>query len=191
MSKKNLKKSLSPQKSSDISEKIVADIRSGELKIKPKYVYWLGSLLLFLGTLSATIVGIFSVAVIRFLTRQHGPMGEVRFAQLLGSIPWWLPVVMVLSAVTGILLIKKAEFGYKLVTWQLLLIGFVAISLGGLLADQIGLTNYIYQMGRRYGGNSRTIKNIDNTMMRGQKFQNQDGGMGGGCRANQGSTCRF
>jgi hypothetical protein len=122
-----------------ITDVVMGKIREGKIKTRPKIYFILGSLLAFLGLASSIILSVFLIGLLRFLSRSHGPMGEYRLEQILASFPWWAPVLAVLGLISGIWLLKRYDFSYK-IDFKYVVVGLVlaVISLAFLL-DMSGL----------------------------------------------------
>lgn len=116
-------------------------IREGKIKTRPKLYFILGSLLAFLGLVSSIVVSAFLFGLMRFLSRNHGPMGEYRLEQFLASFPWWAPVFAILGLVLGIWLLRRYDFSYK-IDFKIIILGFIlAIITAGVLIDMTGLND--------------------------------------------------
>ncbi|MFA5131145.1 MAG: hypothetical protein WC467_01845 [Patescibacteria group bacterium] len=144
-----------PKDIKDISASIMGEIRHGEVKMKPKLYFVLGSILVLAGLVASALTSIFLFALIRFSLRSHGPMGEYRWDQLVAAFPWWALILGVLGLLVGLWLIRKYDFSYKF-NFKILIIVFVAaIVIAGYLVDAAGLNTYFSHQGcmnRFYGG---------------------------------------
>lgn len=125
----------------DISEKIIKGIKAGEIKMRPRWYFVLGSISLIGGLIGLTILSIFLTSLISFSLRTHGPMGSVRLEILLSSFPWWSVVVLIAGLGLGVWLFKKYDFSYKK-NFPWLILGFIiSIIIGGWLINLLGLDN--------------------------------------------------
>ena len=85
------------------------------IKIKPKIYFIIGSILTLFGSISAFIVSIFLIGLIRFSLRTHlGRGAEYKLDQMLSTFPWWIIILTILSLIIGIWLIRKYDFSYKI-----------------------------------------------------------------------------
>jgi len=101
-------------KSKSVKNQVLEKIKKGEIKMKPKWCFILGSILLFLGTVFSTVSTIFIFNFILFLLRRHyGPIYHYRLNLILTNFPWWMILVGVLGVIFGIKLLKEYEFSYK------------------------------------------------------------------------------
>lgn len=113
-------------------------ILSGEVKMKPKWYFVLGSAFWLTGAVGLFAGAIFIFNLILFLLRKRGP-GIHRLELLLDSFPAWLPVVALICVVAGIILLKKYDFSYKK-NFKLLIAGLiVAVVISAVALDASGL----------------------------------------------------
>ena len=152
-----------PKELKNITDSIMGEIHHGNLKMRPRLYFIIGSTLLFISLVLSALSSVFLFGLIRFSLRSHGPMGQYRFEQLLESFPWWAVVSAVLGLIIGLWIIRKYDFSYK-INFKIIIIGFVAaIIIAGYLVDAIGLNDVFFRQGcmnRIYGKNncSRLIK---------------------------------
>lgn len=127
------------QKDKQIVTKVMAKVNSGQISMKPKWYFALGSVLLVCGLAGLMAGGVFLTNVTLFLLRKHGPMGQWRWEQLISSFPWWVPVLAVIGIVVGIRLLKKFDFSYKK-NFALIVVGLVmAILICAWLVEMTGI----------------------------------------------------
>lgn len=132
----------------NIKKQIMEKIKSEEIKMKPKWYFVVGSILLFLGVLFSTISAVFVINLMLFLLRTHyGPMYQYRLNLILLNFPWWLIVIGVISIFFGIKLLKQYDFSYKknflLLAFSYLLIIFLT----AYLIDYFNLNKFFYGRG--------------------------------------------
>jgi magnesium-transporting ATPase (P-type) len=135
----------------NITQEIMRKIEVGEIKMKPKIYFLLGSIITFIGLISTVIVSTFSIGLIRFSLRSHGPMGQYRLDQIMTKFPWWTLILAIFTLTLGIWLIRKYNFSYK-VKPGLIIIGFIlAIIIGGYIIDITGVNDTISRQGPMKG----------------------------------------
>ncbi|MFA5961323.1 MAG: hypothetical protein WC848_01415 [Parcubacteria group bacterium] len=145
-----------PKESVNISSAVMEKINKGQIKMRPRIYFILGSIFVFTGLVASSVTAIFLVSLMRFMFRTHGPMGQFRLEQLLTSFPLWVPLVAILALIIGVVLMRKFDFSYKKNFWFLIL-GFVlAIIATGIVIDMTGLDNVWLQQGPMRG----MMKNI-------------------------------
>ncbi len=129
------------KKTIDLEKTIMAQVKSGQIAMKPRWYFILGSFLMGAGLASASIVAIFLSNLSLFLLRQHGPRSEWRLQLMLDSFPWWIPLLAVVGIVAGVYLLKKYDFSYKRNFSLLVAVFIVAIFAAALIIDQVGLND--------------------------------------------------
>lgn len=137
----------------------MGEIRHGKIKMRPRLYFIIGSVLVFISLILASLSSVFLFGLIRFSLRTHGPMGQYRFEQLLSSFPWWAAILAILGLVIGVWLIRKYEFSYKINFVTLVIIFAAAIIIAGFLVDSIGINDIFSRQGcmnRLYGRNNCT-----------------------------------
>ncbi|MDD4289801.1 MAG: hypothetical protein PHH83_00810 [Patescibacteria group bacterium] len=150
----------------DKAQELISDIREGKIKMKPRWYFVLGSVVMVCAFLGLIVSSVFLVSLITFSLRTHGPMRQIRFEQLLNNFPWWAPIIAIPGFVIGILLLKKYDFSYKKNFIVVIIIIFISILLSGFLIDYLGLDGFLMKRGpmrgfyQRYdgGGRMRNLK---------------------------------
>lgn len=158
-----------------IQEKVMSQIRSGQAKMKPRWHFILSSLAVVGGLTGFTVTSVFLVSLATFSFRTHGPMGAVRYQQLLSSFPWWVPVLAVAGIGLGIWLLRKYDFSYKK-NFVLIAVSFAfAVALSGWLINYLEIDN----IWMKRGPMRELYKRYDAGMMRGPGWRMmQNGGYG-------------
>lgn len=131
-----------------LAAKIMSQVKTGQIVMKPKWYFVAGSLLLFSGLVSLSVGAIFLVNLTVFSLRRHGPMASWRLQLMLENFPWWVPVLAVVGIILGVNLLKKYDFSYQK-NFKLIVISFVlAVFAAGLMIDKLGLNDYWIRRGR-------------------------------------------
>lgn len=136
-------------------------IKKEKINMKPKWYFWLGSLLMFAGLIGLTMVSVFFVSLIAFSLRSHGPMGAIRYQQIISSFPWWAPIIVITGLVTGPILLRKYDFSYKKNFLFIIFIFISAVLVTGILIDILGFDNLWIKRGpmrrfyQQYNGNQQ------------------------------------
>ncbi len=137
------------KKQIDITNEVMSKIKKGQIKMKPRWYFVLGSSALILGLSSISIVLMFVIRLLMFSIRQHGPMGDIRLQQIISNFPLWAPIVAIFGIVTGVTMLKKYDFSYKK-NFYLIIVGLiVAMFLSGFLIDKFNLDSFMF--GNRFG----------------------------------------
>lgn len=122
----------------------MSQIKKGQIKMKPKWYFALGSFSMILSLSSISIVLMFVIRLFMFSIRSHGPMADIRLQQILSSFPLWAPVVAILGLIIGIYMLKKYDFSYKKNFYLVLLGVITAIVLSGVLIDKFNLDSFMF-----------------------------------------------
>lgn len=117
----------------------MSQITEGRIKMRPRWMFLAGSAAMALGMIGVIILSVFFVSLTAFSLRTHGPMGAIRFEQLLQSFPWWAPILAIIGITVGAWLLKRYDVSYK-TNFRLLVALFVlAIIVAGWSIDALGL----------------------------------------------------
>ncbi len=135
----------------NIEEKILSQIQKGEIKMKPRMYFVIGSIFAFVGFISTIIVSTFAISLIRFSLRAHGKMAQYRLDQVLSDFPWWIFIVGFLSLVIGIWLIYKYHIFYKIKPWIVILTFVLSIMISGWIINETGLDTKLFRQGPMKG----------------------------------------
>lgn len=122
----------------NIENKIMDKVLSGELKMKPKWYFVLGSITSFVGLVGMIIGAIFLTNLTFFFIRKQGP-GTGRINIMLESFPLWIPLLAVALVILGIWMLKKYDFSYKKNFVVVAITVVTAIILSALIIDYLGL----------------------------------------------------
>jgi len=147
----------------NITEEVMLKINKGVVKMKPKWMFVVGTIAMILGLVGAYILSSFLVSIISFSLRNHGPMREYRLQELLASFPFWAVGLAIVGLVLGIILLRKFEFSYKKNFWFIILAFIAAIIISGWLADYFGIEKIWSKQGKmhrlyqQYGGNRNKV----------------------------------
>lgn len=146
------------KKELDITNNIMSGIKNGQIKMKPKWYFVVGSILMILGLTAIFITTTFLVSLLAFSLRTHGPMGAIRFQQLISDFPVWAPILAVVGIVLGIIMLRKYDFSYKK-NFPMIVVGVVVgIILAGILMDYLNINTMFARSGfgkamyGKYGG---------------------------------------
>lgn len=130
----------------------MSQVRQGKIKMKPKIYFIIGSILTFLGSITAFIVSIFLVSLLRFSLRTNwGPGAQYKLDQMLSNFPWWIIIFTVISLTVGIWLIRKYDFSYKIKPWVIALGFLLVIIVTGWTIDVLGLNDSLMRHGKMRG----------------------------------------
>lgn len=143
MPKKKIKKT-----TATVEQTVMRQITAGRIAMKPRWYFVAGSVAMSLGMVGVSIFAIFLFNLSFFLLRQHGPMGEWRLKTMVESFPWYIPVLAVLSAGAGVMLLKKYDISYKY-NFKILIFGFIiALCVAAALIDASGINDTWLRQGQ-------------------------------------------
>jgi nicotinamide riboside transporter PnuC len=126
------------QKKTDFEKEVMTKIKRGEITMKPKWFFVVGSLMAGAGLVGASIGAIFLVNLTLFILRKRGP-GIMRLELMLTSFPWWIPLLAIIGIVAGIWLLKKYDFSYKKNFLLIIAVFISSIAIAAWFIDYLGL----------------------------------------------------
>ncbi len=151
----------------NITENVMNKIKSGKAKMKSRWYFLLGSTIATIGIVFLVTTLVFLIHLIIFSLRTHGPMGDIRYDQMVSNFPWWAPVIAIIGVSFGIWILKKFDFSYKK-NFIFIVIGFIlAIILAGWFIDYLGFNNFMER-----GPMRGLYQQQDGGGMRGQGLRN-------------------
>ena len=141
-----------PKDINKIEQDIMEKINRGELKMKPKVYFIMGSILTFIGSISTIIVSVFLISLVRFSLRtNYGWRGQYKLDQMLSNFPWWTIILATVTLAVGFWLIHKYDFSYKIKP-SVLIIGFIILTIfTGIIIDLIGVNDRLSKKGPMQG----------------------------------------
>lgn len=154
----------------NIQNNIISQIKKGEIKMKPKWYFVLGSSLMFLSLIGISMALIFFINLNLFFARRNGPLASLKMETIFSTFPWWILVIAIFGIILAIWLLKKYDFSYKKNSYLIIIAFIFSLFMGGFLLDKLGLNEYlsrgrmkkIYQhieLNEGQGGSVKGIKN--------------------------------
>jgi uncharacterized membrane protein YozB (DUF420 family) len=101
----------------------------------------MGSIAMIFGLIGFATVSTFLVSLTAFSLRTHGPMGEMRYQELVSNFPWWAPLLAICGIVLGIWMLKKYDFSYKKNFFLIIAAFITSIILAAGMAEYLGLND--------------------------------------------------
>lgn len=159
---------MSKDKKLDIETKIVSQIKTGKINMKPRWYFIAGSLILISSLVGLSMGIIFLANLSVFLMRKSGPLMAWRVQSILSTFPWWIPVTAIVGIFVAIWLLKKYDISYKK-NFSLIAVAFiVSVLFAGLLLDRLGLNEHLsrgrmrkfYQEYEMPGGENGSVKGV-------------------------------
>jgi len=142
----------------NLKEKIMERIKSGEIKMRPRWYFVFGSIASVVGLVSILVVTIFLVNFVFFALRTNGYMRGYRYDQIIASFPWWALILAVIGVLLGVLLLRKYDFSYKKNFLKIIFGLVIALLIAGLLINFLGINDVFLGRGmmkkiyKRYDG---------------------------------------
>ncbi len=138
-------------KKQTVKKEILKKIKSGEIKMKPKWFFLLGSVLSVVGLISSFVFTAFIINLIIFILKPHyGPNYPFQINLILKNFPWWLLVLSLISLISGIFFLKKFDFSYKKNSLFVFFIIVFSIIIGAIFFDRFGLNDLFIKRGPRF-----------------------------------------
>lgn len=124
----------------DLENEVMTKIVSGEIAMKPRWYFVVGSVSMLLGMVAMTVVTTFLVNLTIFFFKRQG-LGYGKITIMFNNFPFWIPALAVMGIGIGILLLRKYDFSYKK-NFFLIVFGFVAsIIIAGFVIDALDLND--------------------------------------------------
>lgn len=131
-----------------LAEKIMSQVKTGQIEMKPKWYFTVGSVLLLSGVMALSMGAIFLINLTVFALRGRGPMVSWKLQMMLSNFPWWAPLLAITGIVVGINLLKKYDFSYKK-DFKLIVVSFIlAVLAAGFMIDKVGFNDHLRKKGR-------------------------------------------
>jgi hypothetical protein len=154
----------------NIQSNIISQIKKGKIKMKSKWYFITGSILMFLSLIGLSMGVIFLINLNIFFVRKNSPFASLKIQTILSIFPWWIPLLAILGVILAIWLLKKYDFSYKKNSYLIIIAFVISIFMGGFLLDKLKLNEYlsrgrmkrIYQrieLNQKQGGSVKGVKN--------------------------------
>lgn len=168
----------------NISQDIMSKIKEGEIEMKPRWYFVVGSVFSITGLVGLSVASVFLFNLALFLVRHQGRNSQMRLEMILGSFPLWLPLLAIVGTMFGIWMLKKYDFSYKK-NFNLIALTFITIILvSAAILEFTGLNDVWMSQGpmRRFNQrylNQDTLTPTNSTgRVRGSNTDNQGQGRG-------------
>jgi len=136
------------EKKIEITQSVMKKIKKDKLKMRSKFYFVSGSLLLSFGIAASLMFSIFLINIISFRIRAQGHFNFLRFGRpgyhmFLFNFPWLILLLAIVGIVGGLILIKKFDISYKKPYALTIAFSILFIFLFGILADNLGFNKRI------------------------------------------------
>jgi len=133
--------------SKKITQNIIHQIETGKLKMRPKYLFIIGSIFSVVGLFSSLTLTLFLGNIIYFRYTHPGFGAERKVIYLLTSLPWYLPLLVLSSIIGGYLLLRRYDFSYSKYRYHIFFLIILSILAGNYLLNHYGLNQFLQSRG--------------------------------------------
>lgn len=133
--------------SKNIKTNIIRKIESQEIKMKPAWMFYLGTTISIVGLFFTTILTLLSIQLLKFRLTHPGLSAEKKISLVIATLPWYIPVLAVSGLIGGYYLLKRYDFSYsrnRAVVFGLIVL---ALFLGSLALNRLGIDEFLGRRG--------------------------------------------
>ncbi len=139
-----------PEHNLSLKEQILAQISSGQAKMRPRSYFIVRGVLLALGTVVMTLTLLYTISLIVFITKLNGSselpaFGLKGIAPFIFSLPWILIATCLLALVVLELLVHHYAFAYRKPVVYSLVGVFVVAILGSMIVARFRLHEQLFE----------------------------------------------
>lgn len=133
--------------SKQIKSNIIQTINAKGLTIRPRSAFILGSLISAIGVFLSTALAMLAIHLVRFRLTHPGLGAARKIDFVLNTLPWYIPIIAIVSLIGGYLLLKRYDFSYRKNFSLILAIILVGLILSSYVLDRLGLDNFLTKRG--------------------------------------------
>lgn len=131
------------KKKRDLSQKVMKQIHKEKVKMRPRFYFIAGSILLGIGLTGAILGAILFINLTFFRMRIHGPLGFLWFGRFgfrpfLATFPWVFLLIAIAGILGGLALLRRHDISYKKSFLGLVIALVVLVLIMGFVLDRIG-----------------------------------------------------
>lgn len=130
-------------KKTNIEKDVMTKITKGQIRMKPKSYFILGSIFMGIGIISAIAIAIIFLSIDIFSLRLHGPFYQRHITHMLEIFPWWAFIIALGGIISGYYLLKRYDFSYKKNAKAILIFAIICVGIAAYLVDYFGLNNLL------------------------------------------------
>ena len=135
-----------PTKVTNLKKSVLTAVEAGQFTMRPRAYFVAGSLLSLLGLLISSVVLVFTLLT-RFALTHPGPGAERKLLLLLSSLPWYIPLLAMISLVGGVSLLRRYDFSYRRNFGYILAIILAGLWLGSLALERSRVEEFLTTRG--------------------------------------------
>lgn len=134
----------------NLKEQVLAKIKSGQIKVKPKFHFVLRALLLISGLVAAGLLLLYLISFVFFIMRANGlwqvpAFGLRGWGLLFSSLPWLLLLVIGFFVIVMEILVKHFSFAYRRPVLYSVVAIVVFLGLTGFMIAQTSLHQNLWE----------------------------------------------
>ena len=133
--------------SKQIKSNIIKTINAKGLTIRPRSAFILGSVISAIGVFLSTMLAILAIHLLKFRLTHPGLGAARKLDFVLNTLPWYVPVIAIISLIGGYLLLKRYDFSYRKNFSLILAIILVALIISSYVLDKFGLNDFLTRRG--------------------------------------------
>jgi len=131
--------------SKKLSVSIIQKIKNDQLKIKPRWMFVLGSTLSVIGLFISGLVTLFAIQLIKFRLTHPGFGASRKILYLLSSLPVYVPALALASLILGYLILRRYDFSYRENRKYVYLIILISLIASSIVLSKLGLDEFLSQ----------------------------------------------
>ena len=135
------------QKKSLIAGRVITQINTKKIKIKPRWIFVLGTILAALGVVVSMASAAVGLYLLQFALLHPGRGADRKLDYALSTLPWYILPLSLLSVLVGWHLLKKFDFSYQKNRILVISIFFIGIILGAVVIPTTNLDDLLYKRG--------------------------------------------
>ena len=133
---------MSQNKEQKITKKVMKKIQRGEVKMKPRFYFVAGSILLGIGTAGMVVLAVFFTHLLFFRFRIFTPfaflrLGHMGWRPFILHFPWWPLFLSFFGLWGGFKLLRRFDFTYQKGLWLIALSLLTLVAIFGFLFDRL------------------------------------------------------
>ena len=130
-----------------IASKIINQINTKKIKIKPRWVFVLGTTFAAVGVIVSMASAAIGLYLLQFALLHPGRGADRKLDYALSTLPWYVLPISLVSIVVGWHLLKKFDFTYQKNRFVVLSLFILGIAIGAATIPTTHLDDLLYQRG--------------------------------------------
>lgn len=126
-----------------LTSSIIQRIKKDHLKIKPKWMFMLGTILSLLGLFASGVLTLFAIQLIKFRLTHPGFGATRKIAYLLSTLPLYVPILALASLLLGYYILKRFDFSYRQNRASIFVIILLSLIAGSHILSQLKIDEFL------------------------------------------------